>query len=99
MNARNAGAVALNILSYILRLCGIALCALVIVLCFSGLAARLDIVRLVVDISRAIPEAIAGYGLVATPFGGVFRLDFALMAAACYALDYACLRASRALRR
>ena len=99
MDARNAGAVALTVLSYVLRLCGIALCAMVIILCFSGIAARLGIVNLVVDISRAIPEAIAGYGVIASPFGGVFRLDFALVAAVCYALDYACVRAARALRR
>lgn len=99
MDGRRAGAIALTVLSYVLRLTGIALCAMVIVLCFSGAAAQLNIVGLVVDISRAIPEAIAGYGVIASPFGGVFRLDFALLAAACYALDYLCGRLAGILRR
>lgn len=98
MEARKAGAVALNILAFVLRLCGIAMCLIVIALCFSGIAAKLNIVGLVVDLSRTIPEAIAGYGVIASPFGGVFRFDFALVAAICFVLDYACTRASRALR-
>lgn len=99
MGARSAGAVALSVLSLVLRLCGIALCAIVIVLCFAGLAARLNIVGLVVELSRALPSPIAGYGVIASPFGGVFRFDFALLAAACFFFDFVCVRASRALRR
>lgn len=98
MEARKAGAVALNILAFVLRLCGIAMCLIVIALCFSGIAAKLNIVGLVVDLSRTIPGAIAGYGVIASPFGGVFRFDFALIAAVCFVLDYACTRGSRALR-
>ncbi len=98
MSARKAGAVALTVLSYILRICGIALCLIVVALCFSGMAARLDIVGLVVDLSRALPDFIAGYGVIASPFGGVFRFDFAAVAAFCFALDFLCSRLSRWIR-
>ena len=99
MNGRKAGALALTIVAWALRLCGLALTAIVVVLMFSGAAARLGIVNLVIDISRVIPSAIAGYGLVATPMGGVFRLDFAIVAVALFVLDYLCSRIARALRR
>lgn len=57
-----------------------------------------QMVGFVVDLSRAMPAVIAGYGVITTPFGGVFRLDFALVAAVLFLLDYVCCRASRALR-
>ena len=98
MGARRAGATALAVLAYVFRFAGIALCALTCALCFSGVAAQLGIVGIVVDLSRAIPSAISGYGVVASPFGGVFRLDFAIVAAVFYALDYACVRVSSAIR-
>ena len=98
MDSRKAGAVALIVLAYILRLCAIALCALTVLLCFSGIASRLSLVGFVVTLSRTLPSAIAGYGVIATPFGGVFRFDFACTAALLFALDYLCTRASYALR-
>lgn len=91
-------AIAASLLAVILRLFGIALCALVVLLCFSGMAARLSLVGLVVDLSRMLPDVIAGYGVITTPFGGVFRLDFALMAVAFFLLDCLLCRLSRALR-
>ncbi len=99
MNGRKAGALALTIVAWALRLCGIALVVIVVALSFSGVASRLGLVNLVIDISRAIPSVIAGYGLIATPMGGVFRLDFALMAVLFFLLDYLCLRVARSLRR
>ena len=87
-------AIAASLLALILRLFGIALCALVVLLCFSGMTARLSIVGL----SRMLPDVIAGYGVITTPFGGVFRLDFALTAVAFFILDYLLSRLSRALR-
>ena len=98
MDVRKAGAVALKVLAYALRLMALALCALVVLLCFSGLSARLGIVGFVTDLSRDIPSIISGYGVVSSPFGGVFRLDFALVAVALFVLDYLCCRASAALR-
>ncbi len=99
MRASNPAAVALNLLSYVLRIAGIALCLLTVLLCFSGVAARLNIVGIVVELSRMLPDVIAGYGLMPTPFGGVFRLDYAVIAVVCFLADYACCRASRSLRR
>lgn len=98
MDARNAAAIALSVAAAVLRLCAILLCALVIVLCFSGLVTKLGLVNLVVDLSRALPRVIAGWGVISSPFGGVFRLDFTVVAAALFLLDFACTRAARALR-
>lgn len=98
MDLRRAGAIVLSIVAIALRLCAIAMCAITVVLCFSGLSARLNMVGFVVDLSRAMPAVIAGYGVITTPFGGVFRLDFALVAAVLFLLDYVCCRVSRALR-
>ena len=98
MDARKAGAVALMILSYAFRVLAIAMCALTVLLCFGGMATRLNIATAVIDLSRALPDIIAGYGVIASPLGGVFRLDFAITAVALFALDYACARAARMLR-
>lgn len=98
MDSRRAGAIALSIVAVAFRMCAIAMCAITVVLCFSGLSARLNMVGFVVDLSRAIPAVIAGYGVITSPFGGVFRFDFALVAAVLFLLDYACCRAARALR-
>ena len=91
-------AIAASLLSLILRVFAIALCVLTVLLCFAGLSARLDLVGFVVELSRMLPDAIAGYGVMTTPFGGVFRLDFALMAVVLFLLDYLCARLSRTLR-
>ena len=98
MDSRRALSIVLSIVGIACRVLAIAMCAVTAILCFSGIAAQLGIVGLVVDLSRSLPGAIAGYGVVATPFGGVFRLDFALVAVFLFAIDYACARASRALR-
>lgn len=98
MDARKAGAVALNILAYAFRACAIALCVLVIILCFPGLVSRLGLVNFVIDLSRALPQVIAGWGVIASPFGGIFRLDFAVVAVVFFLLDFACVRLSRMLR-
>lgn len=98
MDARKAGAVALTLLAYAFRVLGILMCALTVLLCFGGMSARLNITAAVLDLSQALPDIIAGYGVVASPFGGVFRLDFALTAGILLLLDYACARAARALR-
>lgn len=98
MDARRAGAVALTLLSYACRILAIAGCVLTVLLCFGGVSTRLNIASAVVDLSRSIPEVIAGYGVVASPFGGVFRLDFAITSVALFALDCVCARAARALR-
>lgn len=88
MDSRRALAVALSLLGFAFRLFALVLCALTVVLCFNGFATMLGIVNFVVDLTRALPDIIAGYGLIPTPFGGVFRFDFAVVAAVCFFVDY-----------
>ena len=73
MNSRKAAAVAMSIIAIACRICGIFMSAMTVLLCFSGLTAKLQIVGFVVELSRALPSAIAGYGVITSPFGGVFR--------------------------
>lgn len=98
MDSRKALAVALTLLGFAFRLFALVLCALTVILCFNGVATMLGIVAFVVDLTQALPDIIAGYGLIPTPFGGVFCFDFAVMAVVCFALDYALARISRSIR-
>lgn len=98
MDSRKALAVAVSLLGLAFRLFALVLCALTIILCFNGVATMLGIVTFVVDLTQALPDLIAGYGLIPTPFGGVFRFDFAVMAGICFALDYVLVRISRTIR-
>lgn len=98
MDARKAGAIALNVLCYACRILALALCALTVVLCFSGVSTKLGIVTFVMDLTQTLPDVIAGYGLIPTPFGGVFRFDFMLMAIVLFTIDYLCARMVRSLR-
>ncbi len=97
--AAQPAAVALTLLAYALRILAVLMCALTVLLCFSGISAKLNLVSFVVDLTRALPDVISGYGVVATPFGGVFRLDFALCAVVLFLLDYLCCRLAARLRR
>ena len=72
MNSRKAAAVAMSVIAIACRICGIFMSAMTVLLCFSGLTAKLQIVGFVVELSRALPSAIAGYGVITSPFGGVF---------------------------
>ena len=96
MDSRRALAVALSLLGFAFRLFALVLCALTVVLCFNGFATMLGIVNFVVDLTRA--DIIAGYGLIPTPFGGVFRFDFAVVAAVCFFVDYLLGRISQTIR-
>ena len=96
MGSRKAAAISLAVLSVAFRIAGILMAALTAMLCFPGVSARLNLVGFVIDLSRSLPDPISGYGLVTSPFGGVFRL--ALVACFLLVLDYICQRASRALR-
>lgn len=98
MNSRRAGAIACVILSYVCRFIGIFMCLITILLCFPGVSAKLNLVGFIVDLSRAVPAVLAGYGVIASPFGGVFRFDFALVALIFFIIDYVCVRVSRRLR-
>ena len=102
MNSRKATAVAMSIIAIACRISGIFMSAMTVLLCFSGLTAKLQIVGFVVELSRALsralPSAIAGYGVITSPFGGVFRLDYAIVAVILFAIDYLLTRASRRVR-
>ncbi len=98
MDLRRALAVALSLLGFAFRLFALGLCVLTVVLCFNGFATMLGIVNFVVDLTRALPDIIAGYGLIPTPFGGVFRFDFAVVAAVCFFVDYLLGRISQTIR-
>ena len=74
------------------------MCLITILLCFPGVSAKLNLVGFIVDLSRAVPSVLAGYGVIASPFGGVFRFDFALVAFLFFVIDYVCIRLSRTLR-
>lgn len=98
MNSRKGAAVAMGILAVVCRACGVFMTLMTVMLCFSGIAAKLQIVGFIVELSRALPAAIAGYGVITSPFGGVFRFDYAIVAVVFFVVDYALTRASRAVR-
>lgn len=98
MDVRKAGAIALNVLSFACRILALLLCALTVLLCFSGVSTRLGIVSFVIELTQSLPDVIAGYGLIPTPFGGVFRFDFMLMSVVLFIVDYLCARLARSLR-
>ena len=98
MNSRKAAAVALYVLAIVCRVCGVFMSAMCVLLCFSGLTAKLKIVGFVVELSRALPSVIAGYGVITSPFGGVFRFDYALVVVVFFVVDYLLVCASRRVR-
>lgn len=98
MDERRAAAIVFTILSVACRVIAIVLCVLTVALCFNGVVTRLNIVAFIVDLTQALPDVIAGYGLIPTPFGGVFRFDFACMAVVFFGIDYACSRVAGLLR-
>ena len=98
MQARRAASIALTIASWGLRLCAIVVCLLTALLCFSGAAVEAGVAELAADLAASLPEGIAGWGLASTPFGGVFRTDFALVAIGLFAIDYLCARVADLLR-
>lgn len=98
MDARKAIAVALNIFAFIMRICAIALCIIIVLLCIPGAVSALGLVGFVVDLSHALPSIIAGYGVIVSPFGGVFRFDYLIMALLLFLIDWICVRLARRLR-
>ena len=98
MNSRRAAAVAMSVLAVVCRICGVFMTLMTVMLCFSGIAAKLQIVGFIVELSRSLPAAIAGYGVITSPFGGVFRFDYAIVAIVFFVIDYALTRVSRSVR-
>lgn len=98
MGARAAAAIACKVLAVAFRVLGLGLTALTLVLCFANIPLKAASTGFVVDLTRSLPSAISGYGLVPTPSGGVFRTDFAIIAVLLLAADYALSKASARLR-
>lgn len=98
MDLHRAAAIVCSILAYILRASAIALGFLTVILCFPGIGGRLNLTGLVIDITQALPDVISGYGLITSPFGGVFRFDFALVMVVLLVADYVLIRISHAIR-
>ena len=90
MQVRSAVYIVLTLLSWGIRLCAVGVCALTAALCFSALSGLGPVAALSAQLAYALPARVAGYGLIASPFGGVFRLDFAILAAVLFLLDFAC---------
>lgn len=98
MDYRKAVAIACSLISWVCRIAGIVLSIITVILCFGGIAARLGLVNYVIEFSRMLPGVIAGYGVLPTPFGGVFRMDFAISAFVLFALDIASQHISERVR-
>ena len=98
MDYRKAVAIACSLVSWICRIAGIVLSVVTVILCFGGIAARLGLVSYVIEFSRLLPDVIAGYGVLPTPFGGVFRMDFAISAFVLFAVDIAAQHISEGVR-
>ena len=97
MQVRSAAYIVLTVLAWALRACAIGLCAITVCLCSSSLASLSWVSGLATQLAYALPASIAGYGLIASPFGGVFRLDFALLALLLFFGDFACTWAASKL--
>lgn len=74
------------VLSCVLLVACIALLALTAVLLFSQVAIALRVASLALAATHALPGWLAFWGVLSSPFGGVFRTDFVLAALAAYAV-------------
>ena len=72
--------------------------ALAVALSLLGFAFRLFALVLCALTVVLCFNGFAGYGLIPTPFGGVFRFDFAVVAAVCFFVDYLLGRISQTIR-
>ncbi len=85
-------------LAWACRLAAIVLAVLVVMGCFS-FAYRLRVVELSAMVAEALPAFVSGLYVINTPFGGVFRGDFALVSVTLFVLDWILLRVRYSLRR
>lgn len=87
----------LLLVSWLLRLAALGLVALVVVNCFT-MGNRVAIMRLTAQVSQLLPRSLAGLYVLDSPFGGVFRGDFAIAAVVLFVLDWIVARVRRRLR-
>ena len=74
------------VLSCALLVVCVALLVLTAVLLFSQVAIALRVAPIALAVTRALPGWLAFWGVLSSPFGGVFRTDFVLVALAAYAV-------------
>ncbi|QWT17027.1 hypothetical protein KPC83_04015 [Collinsella sp. zg1085] len=99
MHAYKAGALVLACIAWICRILAQLTAALIVVMCFAGLSVKLGLAGFIVELSASLPPLLAGYGLISTPFGGVFRFDIACLVVILCLIDYVCLRIAAQLRK
>lgn len=89
---------ALAVAAVILRLCAYLAVLVVVVGCFGGVARIPHLGSATSFLMSLTPPSLLGLLSIRTPFGGLFRGDFALLACALFFLDWLCLRIRSSLR-
>lgn len=87
----------LLLVSWALRLAALGLVALVVVNCLT-MGNRVAIMRITAQVAQLLPRSLAGLYVIDSPFGGVFRGDFAIAAVVLFVLDWIVARIRRRLR-
>ena len=86
------------LVGFALRLAAIALSLLVIASALLVGSHRASLVTILNMTPLMLPNALFGQFVYETPFGGVFRGDFAIASIILFVLDYVCMRFSTSLR-
>lgn len=86
------------LLGFALRLAAIALSLLVVASALLVGSHRASLVSILNMTPLMLPNALFGQFVYETPFGGVFRGDFAIASIILFVLDYVCMRFSTSLR-
>lgn len=93
-----ATVMALRVIAVICRVCAIA-ASVVVMAATLGLATRLPVLGQIYHLLMVLtPPGVFGILCVATPFGGMFRGDFAVVSVALFVIDWVCLRIAASLR-
>ncbi|MGN0076535.1 MAG: hypothetical protein ACI38Z_06140 [Parafannyhessea sp.] len=88
----------LRLVAIVLRLCAIALSALVVANAFNIGPLRIRLVEITSTVASWIPGSLSGSLVYQTPFGGVLRGDFVAVAVAFFVVDWLLSRKARELR-
>lgn len=88
----------LKLIAVVLRLCAIALAALVVANAFNIGPLRIRLVEITSTVASWIPDGLSGSLVYQTPFGGVLRGDFVAVAVVLFIVDWLLSRKARELR-
>lgn len=88
----------LYVLAWIFRICAWVVCAITILSCFNLIYRFAPVASVLGVVQGATPGVLVGRLSLETPFGGLFRGDFAVVALCLFVLDWVCLRVSANLR-